>query len=69
MWLLFGYICHRYVPVKYMKMGKDVRRLLMASVLLFGGMSGYMAWMEGRHFSIWVLLTLWLAMMGVSIIF
>ena len=50
-------------------MGKDVRRLLMASVLLFGGMSGYMAWMEGRHFSIWVLLTLWLAMMGVSIIF
>lgn len=69
MWLLFGYICHRYVPVKYMKMGKDVRRLLMASVLLFGGMSGYMAWMEGRHFSIWVLLTLWLAMMGVSVIF
>lgn len=69
MWLLSGYICHRYVPVKYMKMGKDIRRLLMASVLLFGGMSGYMAWMEGRHFSIWVLLTLWLAMMGVSIVF
>lgn len=69
MWLLFGYICHRYVPVKYMKMGKDVRRLLMASVLLFGGMSGYMTWMEGRNFSIWVLLTLWLAMMGVSIVF
>ena len=38
MWLLAGYACHRYVPVKYMKMGKDVRRLLAASVLLFGGM-------------------------------
>ena len=69
MWLLMGYICHRYVPVKYMKMGKDVRRLLIASVLLFGEMCGYMAWMEGRHFSIWVLLTLWLAMLGVSVVF
>ena len=69
MWLLAGYACHRYVPVKYMKMGKDVRRLLMASVLLFGGMCGYMAWMEGRHFSIWVLLTLWLTMMCVSVVF
>ena len=69
MWLLMGYICHRYVPVKYMKMGKDVRRLLAASILLFGEMCGYMAWMEGRNFSIWVLLTLWLAMMGVSIVF
>lgn len=69
MWLLMGYLCHRYVPVKYMKMGKDVRRLLAASILLFGEMCGYMAWMEGRNFSIWVLLTLWLAMMGVSIVF
>lgn len=50
-------------------MGKDVRRLLAASILLFGEMCGYMAWMEGRNFSIWVLLTLWLAMMGVSIVF
>jgi lipopolysaccharide/colanic/teichoic acid biosynthesis glycosyltransferase len=69
MWLLMGYLCHRYVPVKYMKMGKDLRRLVIASVLLFGEMCGYMAWMEGRHFSIWVLLTLWLAMLGVSVVF
>jgi lipopolysaccharide/colanic/teichoic acid biosynthesis glycosyltransferase len=69
MWLLMGYICHRYVPVKYMKMGKDLRRLLVASILLFGEMCGYMAWMEGRHFSIWVLLTLWLAMLCMSVIF
>ena len=68
MWLVFGYICHRYIPVKYMKMGKDIRRLAAASVLLFGGMSGYMMLMEGRNFSIWVLLTLWLVMLGASLI-
>ncbi|MBQ5774474.1 MAG: hypothetical protein IIW05_01250, partial [Paludibacteraceae bacterium] len=28
MWLLASYMCHRYIPVKYMKMGKDIRRLL-----------------------------------------
>ena len=34
MWLLFSYGCHRYIPVKYMKMGKDVRRLIAASIFL-----------------------------------
>lgn len=69
LWIVLSYLCHRYVPVKYMKMGKDVRRLLAASLSLFGIMCGYMAWMEGRNFSIWVLLTLWLAMMGVSVVY
>lgn len=32
-------------------------------------MSGYMYLMEGKNFSIWVLLTLWFAMMGISLIF
>ena len=50
-------------------MGKDIRRLLVAAVLLFGTMCGYMALMEGRNFSIWVLLTIWLAMLGVSVVF
>ena len=68
MWLVFSYLSHRYIPVKYMKMGKDIRRLAAASVLLFGGMSGYMMLMEGRNFSIWVLLTLWLMMLGASLI-
>ena len=68
MWLVFSYLCHRYIPVKYMKMGKDIRRLAAASLLLFGGMSGYMMLMEGRNFSIWVLLTLWLMMLGASLI-
>lgn len=52
-----------------MKMGKDIFRLLVSSILLFGSMCGYMAWMEGRNFSIWVLLTIWLAMLCVSIVF
>lgn len=69
LWLLASYLCHRYIPVKYMKMGKDIRRLLASSILLFAAMSGYMMWMEGRHFSIWVLLTLWLVMLSVSVIF
>lgn len=68
-WLLFSYLCHRYIPVKYMKMGKDIRRLLASSILLYAAMSGYMLLMQGRNFSIWVLLTLWLAMMSVSLIF
>ena len=50
-------------------MGKDIFRLLVSSILLFGSMCGYMAWMEGRNFSIWVLLTIWLAMLCVSIVF
>lgn len=50
-------------------MGKDIRRFIVASVLLFGGMSGYMSLMEGRNFSVWVLLTIWLVMMGVSMVF
>ena len=50
-------------------MGKDIRRFIVASVLLFGGMSGYMSLMEGRNFSVWVLLTIWLVMMGVSLVF
>lgn len=69
MWLVSSYLCHRYIPVKYMKMGKDIRRLIAASILIFAGMSGYMYLMEGKNFSIWVLLTLWLAMMGISLIF
>lgn len=68
MWLVFGYLCRRYNPVKYMKMGQDIRRLILTSIFLFAGMSGYMMIMEGRNFSIWVLLTLWLVMLSASLI-
>lgn len=67
-WIGFGYLCHRYIPVKYMKMGTDIRRLLAASIVLFGAMSGYMMIMEGRNFSYLVLLTIWLVMQCASLI-
>ena len=41
-WLLSSYLFHRYIPVKYMKMGKDLRRLMAASVFTFAFMYGYM---------------------------
>ena len=42
---------------------------VFTTIFLFAAMCGYMTLMEGRHFSIWVLLTLWLVMMGVSLVF
>ena len=57
-WLLASYACHRYVPVKYMKMGQDIFRLTVAAAGVFGVMCGYMWLYEGRNFSLWVLLTI-----------
>lgn len=68
-WLVSGYFCHRYIPVKYMKMGKDIRRLTISALLTFGVMYLYMWLRSGRNFSIWVLLTIWLVMLGMSVIF
>ena len=68
-WLLLSYLCHRYVPVKYMKMGQDIFRLTVAAIGVFGVMCGYMWLYEGRNFSIWVLLTIWLAMLAASLVF
>ena len=68
-WLLNSYLCHRYIPVKYMKMGKDIRRLLAASIFTFMVMYGYMWYHSGNNFSIWVLLTIWLIMFGMSVVF
>lgn len=68
-WLLTGYLCHRYVPVKYMKMGKDVRRLLLSAILTFGVMYGYMWILSKKQFSIWVLLTIWLVILAISFVY
>ena len=67
-WLLTSYLTHRYVTVKYMKMGRDVRRLLGAAVLSFGVMYGYMWLLAKENFSIWVLLTIWLVMLVISLV-
>lgn len=68
-WLMSSYLCHRYVPVKYMKMGKDLLRLAVASLMVLGCMYGYMWLRAGSNFSIWVLLTIWLVMLGASVVF
>jgi len=68
-WLLTSYLCHRYVPVKYMKMGRDIRRLLLSAICTFGLMYGYMWILSNRHFSIWVLLTIWLVVLAISLIY
>ena len=68
-WLLTGYLCHRYVPVKYMKMGKDIRRLLFSAILTFGVMYGYMWILSNKQFSIWVLLTIWLVILAISLVY
>lgn len=63
-WVLLGYMTHRYVRVKRMRMGTSLIRLLVASVLTFFVMCGYMYIMSGRTtFSVYVLLTIWLVML------
>ena len=68
-WLVTSYGCHRYIPAKYMKMGTDIFRLCIAAIFTFGCMYGYSWWRAGDNFSIWVLLTIWLAMLAASVVF
>ncbi len=68
-WLFTSYLCHRYIPVRYMKIGKDIRRLCISSFFVFVVMYAYMWLRAGQNFSIWVLLTIWLIMFVLSVIF
>lgn len=68
-WLTSGYFCHRYIPVKYMKMGKDIRRLFASAIITFGTMYGYMWILSKQNFSIWVLLTIWLVVLAISVVY
>lgn len=69
-WLFSGYAAHRYVKIKYMRIGVSIVRLLAASVLTFVVMWVGMTWLAaGRNYSIWVLLTIWLVMLASSIVF
>lgn len=69
-WLITSYLTHRYVRVKFMRVGVSIMRLAGASLLTFFLMWGYMTWLaEGMNYSIWVLLTIWLAMFIFSFIF
>lgn len=68
-WLISGYLCRRYLPVRYMRMDKDIRQLILSAVFTFGCMYGYMWLKSGKHFSIWVLLTIWLVMLVISLLY
>ena len=68
-WLVSGYLCHRYIPIKYMRMGRDLRRLLVSAIVTFGVMYGYMWVLSKENFSIWVLLTIWLVMLVISLVY
>ncbi len=63
-WLIVSYLGHRYISVKFMKLGTSYLRLLIVSALVAGIMLGYMWLITPDHnFSIYVLQTIWLAML------
>lgn len=69
-WMLSNYLTHRYVPVKFLRIGTSALRLLVAAALVFGVMELYMHLMAGEmNYSIWVLLTIWLTITALSFVF
>ncbi len=62
-WVTMSYLGHRYISVKFMKLGTSYLRLLIVAALVGGIMLGYMWLITPDHnFSIYVLQTIWLAM-------
>lgn len=69
-WVLTNYLTHRYVRVKYMKVGNNTVRLLVAAALCFGLMEIYMQVIEEEmNYSISVLTCIWLTMLVFSFLF
>lgn len=69
-WLITSYATHRYVRVKFMQISAKLLRLFIASVSTFVLMYICMHWLaEGRNYSIWVLTSIWLAMVISSFLF
>lgn len=69
-WIFANYLTHRYIPVKFLKIGTTALRLLVSAILVFGVMEGYMHLMAGdMNYSIWVLLTIWIVISCFSFIF
>ena len=68
-WLGSAYMAHRYVRVKFQQIDVSILRLFVSAVLTFGVMLGYMYVIPPhRNYSIWVLLTIWLAMFAWTIV-
>lgn len=69
-WVLTNYLTHRYVRVKYMRIGVNLLRLIVAAGMTFFLMWGYMRLLAGEmNYSMNVLLTIWLVMFVFSFIF
>ena len=68
-WLSSAYFAHRYVRVKFQQIHVQIARLFSAAILTFGTMLVYMYVIPPhRNYSIWVLLTIWLAMCAWTIV-
>ncbi len=69
-WLVMSYFGHRYIPVKFMKVGTSFLRLFVVALVVAGIMLGYM-WLlsPDRNFSINVLGTIWIAMVSCSVLY
>ena len=67
-WLGSAYMAHRYVRVKFQRIDTAILRLACAAALTFGVMLVYMYVIPPhRNYSIWVLLTIWIAMFAWTI--
>ncbi len=63
-WIAMSYLGHRYISVKYMKLGVSYLRLFVVAAIVAGIMLAYMWFITPDHnFSIYVLQTIWLAML------
>ncbi len=69
-WLLTNYLTHRYIRVKFMKVGRSSARLLSAALLCFAFMELYIRLIAAHmNYSINVFLCIWCAMLVFSSFF
>ncbi len=69
-WVVTNYLTHRYIRVKFMKVGISFVRLLSAALLCFGFMELYMHFIVAyMNYSVYVLLCIWCSMLVFSSFF
>lgn len=69
-WLLSSWACGRYRKVRFMRVWSRLLRLVLTAAIVFALMWGYMHLLAGaENYSIWVLLSIWIAMFVLSFVF
>ncbi len=69
-WVFISYLAHRYVSVKFLTLSSHIYRLIISSIVVFLVMYGFMELAsKSEHYSIWVLLTIWLIVVIISFLF